>query len=326
VLAFFVLAALSASQTSIHQQTPNARNPVEGSKSVLGYLMGRDARVILNEDAPEQVLVRLPSVHRKAAPRLLGMLHDEAEVEVFLGWTDPESAPGDVRQHIEIFRGKRGSELALIRDFRLPGGPGTNVRFFRPPDRRDSEAVLVDVQGGAYWGTTYVLSPDRKSIARLFDASEYEFADVDLDGVYELIAWNRRPFDVRCNFGIFGVRFYPEVFIRAGHSYRKAGPPPTWAAPDGQLETRFRKRERAGVPWGAHFQIVATPADPDGDGVGEVVVLQDRFRDEPAQTLAVYRLENGSFRLIARRSLSQQRIAYLIGGIRGPAKKKEILV
>ena len=129
----------------------------------------------------------------------------------------------------------------------------------------------------------------------MFTSSDYEFADLDRDGVYELIAWNRRPFDVRCGFGIFAVRFYPEVFVRAGASYRKAWPPPDWPLPDGELENRFRNHESHGVPWGTNFQIVAGFADLAGDGAGELIVLQDRLREEPAQGLAVYRIANRSF-------------------------------
>lgn len=80
-------------------------------------------------------------------------------------------------------------------------------------------------KGNRFW-------PDRQSVVELFTSSDYQFADLDRDGVYELIAWNRRTFDVRCGFGIFAVRFYPEIFVRAGASYRK-----TWPPPDGRFPT-----------------------------------------------------------------------------------------
>jgi len=327
VATFFVVSTLGLCQISIYDRTPNTRATIRGSETVLGYRLSPDARMILGGDSlSSQVLIRLPSRHRKAVPQLLGMLQRGADVELFLGWVDAESKPGDFEHHIEIFRGSRGSEAALVHDFALLGGPIESVSFFQPPDTKDTPAVLIDIQGGAYWGTTYLVAPDRQSVDRLFDASDYEFADLDGDGVYELIAWNRRPFDVRCNFGIFAVRFYPEVFVRAGGGYLKAWPPPDWAPEDFRLVDRVRHHEKEGVPRGANIQIVAGFADLAGDGTAQLVVLQDHLVDEPSQSLAIYRLENNLFRLVAETSLPPQRIAYLLSGIRDSLDGKEILV
>jgi hypothetical protein len=285
--------------------------------------------------ATHEILIHLPSVARKAEPQLLGLLRHKDEIELFLGWVDPESKSGDFEHHIEIFRGRRGSEAVLAHVLMLFGGPKGRVSFFQPPDARDAEAVLVDIQGGAYWGTTYLLAPDRQSVEKLFDAVDYQFADLDRDGIYELIAWNRRPFDMRCSFGIFALRVYPEIFIRSGASYRKVWPLSAWVAADGQLVTHFKHHEtdfldyqgvRRRVPWEADFQIMAGFANLAGDGAAELIVLQDRLRDDPAQMLAIYRLETGRFRLVAQTSLPPQRVAYLLLGIRNSPRGKEILV
>lgn len=327
ILAFFAVGALGVCQTSIYHRTPNALAALDGSKTVVGYRLNADARTIIgNDSASGHVLIRLPSVHRKALSQLLGILNHGADVELFLGWVDPESEPGNFEHHIEVWRGRRGAEAALVRDLTLFGGPGMGVSFFQPPDARDTPAVLIDIQEGAYWGTTYLLTPDRQSAVKLFSSSDYEFADLDRDGLYELIAWNRRPFDVRCNFGIFEVRFYPEVFVRAGASYQQIWPPLDWPAPDGGLLDRFRNHERKGVPWEANFQIVAGFADLEGDGAAELIVLQDRLREDPAQALAVYRLAAKSFHLMTQTSLPSQSIAYLLDGIRDSSAGKEILV
>lgn len=329
IFTFFAGWSLTFSQThtSLYDRTPNTHAVVEGSKTILGHRMSPDARMVLGADSPSgQILIRLPSVPRKAKPQLLGMLQHDADVELFLGWADPGNEPGSTAHHIEIFRGKREAEAALVRDFTLLGGPGERVSFFQRPDAGDTPTVLIDIQGGAYWGTTYLLAPDRQSVVELFTSSDYEFADLDRNGVYELIAWNRRPFDVRCMFGIFAVRFYPEVFVRDGASYRKAWPPPDWPSPSGILADRFRRHEREGVPWDANFQILAAFADLEGNGVAELIVLQDRLRDEPAQTLAVYRLESKSFHLLAYTSLPPQRIAYLLSDIKDSSEGKEIIV
>jgi hypothetical protein len=259
------------------------------------------------------------------------MLQHKAEIELFLGWVDPDH----FEHHIEVFRGGRGSNAVLVHDFMLLGGPGGGISFFQPPDGRDAETVLVDIQGGAYWSTTYLLAPDGQSVEKLFDAVDYQFVDLDRDGVYELIAWNRRPFDMRCNFGIFGVRIYPEIFLRSGASYHKAWPPSEWVASDPQVENHFKRHEsdyidyqgvRRRIPWGADLQIMAGFADLASDGAVELIVLQDRLRDDTAQTLAIYRLEKKVFRLMAQTPLPPQRVAYLLLGVRDSRDGKEVLV
>jgi hypothetical protein len=327
ILALFAAGVVVLCQIRIYDETPNTRAALDGAKTVVGYRISADARTILGADSsPAKVLIRLPFMHRKAAPQLLGMLNRGASIELFLGWVDLESDPGNFEHHIEIFRGQRGTEAALVHDFALYGGPGMGVSFLEPPDAGDAPGVFIDIQGGSYWGTTYILAPDRQSVAELFTSSDYEFADLDRDGVYELIAWNRRPFDVRCDFGIFGGHFYPEVFVRAGSSYRKVWPPPDWPPPDLGLNYHLRNRKTTDIPSGVNLQIVAGFADLEGDGGAELIVLQDRLREEPAQALAVYRLANKSFHVVAQTSLPAQPIAYLLDGIRDSSEGKEVLV
>ena len=82
------------------------------------------------------MLIRLPSVHRKAVPKLMGMLHHGADIELFLGWVDLQSEPGNFEHHIEILHGRRGTEAALVRDITLFGGPGMGVSFFQTARRQ----------------------------------------------------------------------------------------------------------------------------------------------------------------------------------------------
>jgi hypothetical protein len=67
-------------------------------------------------------------------------------------------------------------------------------------------------------------------------------------------------------------------------------------------------------------------AELSGDGVAELIVLQDRMSNEPAQTLAVYRLDNKGFRVVAHQALPLDRIAYALEGVRESSRGKEILV
>jgi hypothetical protein len=251
--------------------------------------------------------------------------HD-AEVEVFLAWVAKEEVPDILFQsHVEVFRGRRGAEATLVHDFMFVG-VHAEVSFFEPPDARQPPVTLIDIVGGATWTTTYLLSPDRTSADELFTSSDWEFADLDRDGVYEPIAWRRRPFDVRCSFGIFAVRFYPQVFVRSGATYRKVWPPQNWAEPGYDLETSFHDHQLDARLQGTNLQIVGVFADLDGDGVSELIVLQDRLRDEPEQSLAIYRLERNQVRQVAQVSLPAQSIAFLISGIRDSKEGKRVVI
>jgi hypothetical protein len=323
ITALLLLTNVGLSQNSLFDRIPTTRTTVDASESVHAYRLSPDARALL--DLSDHVVIRLPALNRKAAPTLFGMLPAGAGIEIFLGWMDPERSAEGFEHHIEVLSGARGSEAALLRDIVLYGGPGATVGFFQPPGAAVPPTVLIDIQGGAYWGTTYLLSQDRQSAERIFSSTDYQFADLDGDGSYELIAWNRRPFDIRCNFGIFAVRFYPEVFVSAGGRYRRAWPPPDWAPPDFQFIDRMRSGEKEGVPWGAKVQVLAGFATGRENSV-QLVVLQDRFVGKPEQSLAIYKFENQRFQLVAEEPLPPQRIAYLLSGPRDSGNGKEILI
>ena len=115
--------------------------------------------MILGADSSSgQVLIRLPFVHRKAVPQLLGMLKHGTDIELFLGRVDLKSEPGNF-----------GAEAALVHDFTLYSGPNMGVGFLQPPDARHAPAVFIDIQGGSYWGTTCILarSPIRRRVVYL---------------------------------------------------------------------------------------------------------------------------------------------------------------
>ena len=189
-------------------------------------------------------------MNRKAVPELLGILQQGADIELFLGWFNPESG-----SHIEIFRGRPGTEAALVHEFALPDGPYSRISFFQPPDTRDTPKVLLNVFVGTTYSTTYLLAPDRQSLVKLFEATGYEFADFDHDGVYELIALDGRNSDPTWCLDLFGYGFYPRIFERDGGAYQMAWPAST----------------------GAQNFGVATAHDLRGNGGGELIVLQDRI-------------------------------------------------
>jgi hypothetical protein len=148
---------------------------------------------------------------------------------------------------------------------------------------------VIDVTGGATWTTSYSLSADGSSVQRLFDANYYDFVDLNGDGVYELVAWDRRPNDKRCRFGMFEQRVNPNIYLLSGDAYRKVWPP-------------------ANSDW---TQVMARLVDVDGDDTLELAALTDTLTQRAGpQNVSIYKLGTSSFRLVAQAQLPWPRIAY----------------
>ncbi len=287
-------------------QSPKARDGVQGSETVRGYRLSPDARSVL--DPSGQVIMRLLAAKR-AEPELMGIFQQGLDIELFLRRLDDPDPSGLIQFRLEIFRGRRGGEAAFVRDFTLEGAYSW-IRFFQPPDARDSPEVFVDVNVGSMAFYTYRLAPDRGSMEKLYQSTGFgrsEIIDLDGDGVYELVGWNSAA-SPRCNFFHAGgpgggPGAGPEIFVRAGAGYRKAWPPQDWAS------STYGDRS-TNPDWGKMFQVDASLADLRGDGAVELIVLEESLTERPAQVLAVYRLENKSFRLVAQTSLKSERIAF----------------
>lgn len=168
---------------------------------------------------PGAVLLHLPARRRSAEPELGTVLRNGSVVEVFLTWIGGKEYPFE--HHVEVYRSSPGGDGKLVHDFKLFGGPNAGMHIFDPPDGRDRRSILVGVMGGSYWATTYGISPDGAGIQKIADATDYDFADLDGDGIYELVAWNRRADDVHCRAGIFYQRYYPEVYVRSGWRFER---------------------------------------------------------------------------------------------------------
>jgi hypothetical protein len=197
------------------------------------------------------------------------------------------------------------------------------LSLFESPDDRNGPTVLANVDGGAYWGTTYVISPDRTAIQKVAAGSDYEFADLDRSGMYEFISWNRRPDDIRCLNPIFFTRFYPEVFVRSGWHFRKIWPPAQWSAP-GDHPSLARKTQVPGDGSSPVVQVVGGFADLDGDGRAQLICLRDRYQLRPEQALAIYRLSEGAFRLVATAPLPGDHLAYMLSGVDKSSRNGEL--
>jgi len=308
---FFAMDVLGFSQPSVPpvapaDSKPQTRRAIEGSDTVSGYQLSPDSRVVL--DPSGQVFMRLPATQRKAALELMGMLQQGPNIELYVRrLPDLDPSPGTDQYRLEIYRGKRGGAATFVHDFPLDGAYQW-VRFFQPPNAGNSPAVFIAVNPGSLTLWTYLLAPNRQSMQMLFESSGAgggEFIDLDHDGVYELIGPGNGG-SSRCTFSLSprpGPGTVPQVFVRAGAGYRQVFPP---------------RDLMSGV-------VDGTFADLRGDGAVELIALQEDFGKEPAQALAVYRLENKSFRLLAQTSLPPQPIAFLVD-TRDSPRGKEILV
>src|ERR1035441_4705323 len=200
-----VIAVLTTTMTSADDGIRGALKVMDGKSTVAGCRLAPDGAIVC---ASETVLTLSPTKvdHRG---KLLGLLDVANNVtEVILGWAAP--LRGNLRRYeFQVFRGEREGRGELAGKFALEGGFDPVVHFYLPLDRRDGPKVVIDVTGGATWTTSYSLSADGSSVQRLFDANYYDFVDLNGDGVYELVAWDRRPNDKRCRFGMFEQRVNP---------------------------------------------------------------------------------------------------------------------
>jgi hypothetical protein len=311
--------------SEMYDGVPNSRRARDLSETTQPYRLDADARSILKAEQPKSILLRLPARTRGSEPKLVAVLRNGSSIEVFLIWTVPGITERDFYQtHVEIFRGPSGGRANFVHDFKLLG-PQARLALFEPPDNRDHVTVLVDVMGGSYWGTTYVISPDRTAIQKVAEGSDYEFADLDRNGIYEFISWNRRPDEVHCKIGFFFTRYYPEVFVRSGWQFRKVWPPAEWSTPRDQRTPTGRERPLRAGP-GPEVQVVGGFADLNGDGRTELICLQDRFQVRPEQALAIYRLSEGDFHLVARAPIRDGQLAYVLSGVEKSSRGPEITV
>jgi hypothetical protein len=268
-------------------QSSKTRDGVQGSETIPGYRLSPDGRVVL--DPTGQVFLRLPAMTRKAVPELMGILQRGRDIELFLRRFDDPDASGGTQYRLEIFRGKRGAEAAFVHDFTLAGAHHW-VRFFQPPDARDSPEVFIDENVGSITMLTYRLAPDRQSMQELYTSTGFgasEIVDLDGDGVYELVGWASVSIP-HCNFFHAGgpgggPGSVTEIFARAAAGYKEVWPPPDWAS-------ATYDDKSTNPDWGKMFQADASLADLRGDGAVELIVLQQRLVDSPDQVLAVYKL------------------------------------
>jgi len=243
------------------------------------YQLLDDGRIVHTGRPTRDVMLTLPAGKWHKGAKLLGLFADKA----VLGWDVPAD---ESNHHFQVFSGHAGQPAKLLREFALPGASSVAVRSCRAE-------IFIDIQGGGYWGTTYLLRPDG-SPQKLFAASSSEELDLNRDGVYELVAWDWHTLVLRCDMSMFGAG--PKIYAPgpAPDAYRQVWP----------LE-------------GGPFQIKGLLANLEDESTTDLVTLTDRrSEDHPSsygpQYLAVYRLQGRALRLVTQAPIERSRIAFYL--------------
>ena len=256
----------------------------------------RDPRELVGVPGDTTITNKVRALRLPNKARLLGVFDwdRDGRAEIFGGWT--RQLTGSEENHLLLLREEPGGGTRVEKDYVIRDSPLIKFEFIAPPNRRDTVKMAVHMLGGAYWAKVYLLESgfehpvNMRPRAGREGSTDFEFVDLNNDGVYEAVSWDRRPDDLRCHFGMFGGRFLPEILVRDRMEYR-----PVWPM------------KNAG--W---RDVMTLFTDLDRDGTAEIVSLEDNRTDSAgAQWLAVYKMERETFRRIAKASAPWPQIAYI---------------
>jgi hypothetical protein len=282
------------------------------------YRLLEDGRIVPKgyTDGASGVILTLPAGKWHSGGKLLGVFDlDAADEEALIGW-DLEQSQGDWQHHFQVFSGQREREAKLLREFTLSGAEAERVMLCRPQKGPNTPTVFIDIEGGAYWGTTYVLMPDGFE-RRVFDSSSFDFIDLNRDGVYQLVAWDWHTPALRCDMSMFGAG--PRIYAPGTDLvFRQVWP----------LE-------------GGPFQIKGLLATLGGERTTDLVTLTDRQNEDPTnygpQYLAAYRLpsraqsgpqwlQGKALQLVTKTEIPSSQIAFYLSSEIGPGGERRFLV
>ncbi len=333
-----VLAATSTvAQTAVLPPDIKTAPMIRGADTLKTYRFDTATHRILDVSS-NKTLLALNDLgsNPNPAPELLGVVRaGDTVVAVFDGLErfDANLAGAPIRfaHHVDVWRGPSGGSAILAQSASFTGGPGSKVRFFVAPAKSPHTSlvapqIFVSITETADYDDVYQLRPASKSTFKLFRAYDYQFADLAHDGNYEIIAWRRNTFDLRCNFFIASEHTYPEVYAATNGKYAKVWPLPEFVAPDSDAHRIEANRAPSPSPTGRPVQIQATFADLFGNGAYELVALEDAISETPQQRLAVYALKDGALRVVSRIPISPSKIAFLLNGVREADGQPEIVL
>jgi hypothetical protein len=211
--------------------------------------------------------------------------------EVFVAWRVPLPEPRQFENHLQVLAEDATGATRAVREFVIRDTGLLSLEVVVPPDGRDTIKVLASAPGGSYWANLYVLQATSDTPFELGGTVDTEFVDLDGDGIYEAVAWDRRPDERRCQFGMFGVRVRPRAFVRSGKDFRQVWPTTSGSGAD----------------------VMAQLADLDHDGRPELVALEEDGAKAPGtRRLAVYKMSAARFVTLATATLPTTQVGFFM--------------
>src|SRR3954470_6785248 len=112
VLAPMMFGQWKPRQSDMYDKVPNSRRWRDGTETAKTYRLGPEARVVRNVAAPGSVVLRLPARRRVDVPKLMAVLREGPNLDVFLVATSTVRYPFETR--VEVFHGAAGGEARLV--------------------------------------------------------------------------------------------------------------------------------------------------------------------------------------------------------------------
>jgi hypothetical protein len=315
--AFSLLLVLSLELAA--QRPPGVLEAKRGEQLYEGYELRTRGRLFQKSTVtrPAALVAQLPVDKLSARSRLVGVFDfdGDGQQEVFLGWRTSPEAP--FVHHFQVYR-IQSKGAVFLGQFSFEGGPVAGIAFYESRGRADTPKTVFEVMGGAKWGTFYLLGPNGQSAPKIGSGTNYEFTDLEKNGVYNLILYGERPFEPVCT--VFGFQslspgLFPTVFRRDGFGYVKIWPPAEWLSYDFQLLGRLKGVKTP--PFGKRYAVMASIYDIDRDGAPDIVALTDSVQQrDTKRMLEIYAVTGGALILKSQVAVAHPHMAVAIYGLR----------
>jgi hypothetical protein len=307
----------------------HAAHMSRGQSSLTEFALDIPDKQIVENQSRTAVL-KLGALAPTEKYELLGVYDYDNHITAVLDAPGPRGdTAGAVTHHLQVWRSLRAGQGRLLQAATVTGGPRTKVRFFNRHESRDLNEnrprlsnydppkVFVSVTNTTDYDDVYALDPKAAGGAtKIFSAWEYDLVDLANDGKFEIVAWQRMTYDLRCRFSVESEHSYPEVYAGADGEYAKLWPPANWRNPTPDHWSADRDKLDGGT-----YQIQGTFADLRGDGKYELIALVSRADEKPAQWLGAYELKNGAFAQMAMAQLPSQKIAFMINRVENSGRQ-----
>jgi hypothetical protein len=300
------------------QRPPGVREARRGEQLYHGYELRPRGRLFQKPTVtrPAALVAQLPLAKLSPRSRLAGVFDfdGDGQQEVFLEWRT--SAEASFVHHFQVYR-IQSKDAVFLGQFSFEGGYA-GIAFYESPGRAEPPKTVFEVMGGAKWGTFYLLGPNGQSAPKIGSGTNYEFMDLEKNGVDNLILYGERPFEPVCT--VFGFQslspgLFPTVFRRDGFGYAKVWPPVEWLSDDLQLLGRLKGGKR--LPLGKRYAVMAFIYDVNRDGAPNIVALTDSVQQrDTKRMLEIYSVRSGALVLKSQVAVAHPDMAVAIYGLR----------